>query len=92
MEQNELRSLLTIRSGQKVRLARINAGRDLHSRLIAMGLVPNTEITVVRNHHLGPFVIMVKNSRMVLGRGMAHKIMVSACDYEENKSRPGGQS
>lgn len=78
MEQKKFRPLSTVPSGQKVRLAGIDAGRDLHSRLIAMGLVPNTEITVVRNHHPGPFVIMVKNSRMVLGRGMAHKIMVSA--------------
>lgn len=91
-EPNNVRPLSTVRSGERVKLAGIEAGRDLHSRLIAMGLAPNVEITVVRNHHPGPFVIMVKNSRMVLGRGMAHKIMVSACDHEKNNSRLSGQS
>lgn len=91
-EQKNARPLSTVQSGEKVKLAGIDAGRDLHSRLIAMGLVPNVEITVVSNNHPGPFVIMVKNSRMVLGRGMAHKIMVSACDHEKNNSRPSGQS
>ena len=92
IEQNNIRSLSTVRSGEKVKLAGIDAGRDLHSRLIAMGLAPNVEITVMSNNHPGPFVIMVKNSRMVLGRGMAHKIMVRACDHEKNNSRLGGQS
>jgi Fe2+ transport system protein FeoA len=41
-----------------------------------MGLVPNVEITVVRNAHPGPFVISVRDSKMMLGRGVADKIMV----------------
>jgi len=42
-----------------------------------MGLVADVEITVVNNSHPGPFVISVKDSKMMLGRGMANKIMVS---------------
>jgi Fe2+ transport system protein FeoA len=42
------------------------------------------EITVVNNSHPGPFVISVKGSKMMLGRGMADKIMVSSCDYEKD--------
>jgi Fe2+ transport system protein FeoA len=41
-----------------------------------MGLVANTEIKVVSNSHPGPFVIVVKEAKVMLGRGMAHKIMV----------------
>ena len=65
-----------VRPGETVRLARINAGQGLNNRLASMGLVPNVEITVVNNTHPGPFVISVKGSKMMLGRGMAHKIMV----------------
>jgi len=83
MQRKDVKPLSTIRSGEKVRLAGIEAGRSLNSRLIAMGLVPNVEITVVSNNHPGPFVIMVKSSKVVLGRGMAQKIMVSARDHEE---------
>ena len=63
--------------GEMVRVVKVNAGRGLNSRLAAMGLVPNTELTVVSNSHPGPFVLTVKGSKIMLGRGMAHKIMVS---------------
>ncbi|MHC4424222.1 MAG: FeoA family protein [Planctomycetota bacterium] len=76
MEKKQPRPLSTVRSGETVKLASINAGQGLNSRLASMGLLPNVEITVVNNTHPGPFVISVKDSKMMLGRGMAHKIMV----------------
>jgi Fe2+ transport system protein FeoA len=66
-----------VAAGQTVKVVKIDAGRGLNSRLAAMGLVPNTQITVVSNGHPGPFVLSVKESKVMLGRGMAHKIMVS---------------
>lgn len=62
--------------GETVKVAKIVADRALHSRLAAMGLVRNAEVTVVNNAHPGPFVVSVKDSKVMLGRGMAHKIMV----------------
>jgi ferrous iron transport protein A len=76
MQDKQLRSLSTVTEGETVKLARIEAGRGLNSRLASMGLLPNVAITVVRNSHPGPFVISVKGTKMMLGRGMAHKIMV----------------
>ena len=89
MEWNKVKPLSTIRAGQIVKLAGIEAGRGLNSRLAAMGLLPNVEITVINNGHPGPFIISVKGSRMMLGRGMADKIMVSSCDNEKDQGRPG---
>jgi Fe2+ transport system protein FeoA len=54
----------------------IDAGRGLNSRLAAMGLVADTELRVVSNGHPGPFVLIVKGTKVVLGRGVAQKIMV----------------
>ena len=76
MKDKQARPLSMVQAGETVKLAGIEAGRGLSSRLASMGLVPNVEITVINNSHLGPFVISVKNSKMMLGRGMAHKIMV----------------
>ena len=76
MENKQLKPLSRVKAGEKVKLIGINAGRGLNSRLIAMGLVPNVEITVVSNGHPGPFVISVKDSKMMLGKGIVHKIMV----------------
>jgi len=66
-----------VQSGRKVRLIAVEAGRGLQARLAAMGLVPGAEIQVIRNSGHGPFVIAVKGSRVMLGRGMAHKIIVA---------------
>jgi Fe2+ transport system protein FeoA len=76
MEHKQVRPLSNVKAGETVKLAGIEAGRGLKSRLASMGLVTNVEITVLNNSHPGPFVISVKNSKMMLGRGMAHKIMV----------------
>ena len=74
--EDQVRPLSSVKAGHKVVLVRIDAGRGLNSRLASMGLVANTEIRVVSNSHPGPFVIIVKDTRVMLGRGMAHKIMV----------------
>ncbi|MGB2863849.1 MAG: FeoA family protein [Sedimentisphaerales bacterium] len=92
MEQKKVISLSTVKSGQTVKLTGVEAGRGLNSRLAAMGLLPNVEITVVSNGHPGPFVVSVKGSRLMLGRGMADKIMVRSCDNEKDQGRPGRQS
>jgi ferrous iron transport protein A len=76
MKDKQARPLSKVQAGETVKLAGIEAGRGLSSRLASMGLVPNVEITVINNSHPGPFVISVKNSKIMLGRGMAHKIMV----------------
>ena len=76
MEQKQPRPLSIVNEGETVKLISIDAGRGLNSRLASMGLLPNVEITVVNNTHPGPFVIIVKDTKMMLGRGMAHKIMV----------------
>jgi len=76
MENKQLRPLSTVKAGETVKLTSINAGQGLNSRLASMGLLPNVEITVVRSGHPGPFVISVRDSRMMLGRGVADKIMV----------------
>ena len=68
--------LSDIKSGHKARFVGLNAGYGLKTRLATMGLVPNTEITVVKNGHRGPFVVKVKSSKIALGRGLAQKIAV----------------
>jgi Fe2+ transport system protein FeoA len=76
MQDKQLRPLSTVTAGETVKLAKIDAGRGLNSRLASMGILPNVTITVVRSGRPGPFVISVKGSKMMLGRGITHKIMV----------------
>jgi ferrous iron transport protein A len=69
--------LTSIQAGRWVRFLAVDAGHELEGRLAAMGLVPGTEIEVIWNSRQGPFLIAVKGSRIVLGRGMAQKIRVA---------------
>jgi len=69
--------LTIVQPGRRVRLVAVNAGQGLHGQLAAMGLVPGVEIDVIRNSLHGPFIIAVKGTRIMLGRGMAQKIMVA---------------
>jgi Fe2+ transport system protein FeoA len=75
-QQCPTRLLSATTAGEVVRLVRIDAGRSLNSRLTAMGLVPDSEVMVVSNGHPGPFILIVKNTKVVLGRGAAQKITV----------------
>jgi Fe2+ transport system protein FeoA len=76
MEVSEM-PLAMVEAGARVRLIAVESGRDLQGRLAAMGLVPGVEIEVLRNSLGGPFIIGVKGSRIILGRGMAFQIRVA---------------
>lgn len=63
--------------GEKVRLEKILGGEGINKRLAALGLTPGTELCIIQDAG-GPLLISVKDSRVALGRGVAHKVMVSA--------------
>ena len=68
--------LAMVQEGRRVRVIGIHGGRKLQGRLAAMGLVPGVEIEVIRNGFHGPFIVGIKGSRVMMGRGMAFKIQV----------------
>lgn len=68
--------LTVVLPGRKVRIVAVDAGHGLQGRLGAMGLVPGVEIEVLQNSLHGPFLVAVKGCRIMLGRGMAQKIVV----------------
>ena len=76
MLTTDLLPLSMVAPGQPVQLVQILAGRRLRRRLTEMGLTPGVELTVMQDHG-GPLLVSVYNSRLALGRGMAHKIMVN---------------
>ena len=69
--------LIMATRGSKVRLVAVNGGKQVTSRLAAMGLLPGVEVEIISNSPGDPFILDVRGSRLVLGRGMAHKIFVS---------------
>jgi Fe2+ transport system protein FeoA len=61
--------------GDEVRLVEVRGGILLRQRLADLGLNPGMSVRVVHAHG-GGLILDVKGSRLVLGFGMAFKIMV----------------
>jgi DtxR family Mn-dependent transcriptional regulator len=68
-----------LKNGEHGRVSFIRGGHKVLQRLCDMGLTPGTEITVVKSAPFhGPLEILVRGSRLALGRGMAEIIFVEA--------------
>lgn len=70
-------SLIDLKDEQTGIIITILGGKKASKRLADLGLTPGTEITIVRRTLFsGPVQIKVSGSILVLGRGLASKIMV----------------
>ena len=70
-------SLIDLEDEQAGIIITILGGKKASKRLADLGLTPGTEIKVVnRTFFSGPLQIEVCGSKLVLGRGLASKIMV----------------
>lgn len=70
-------SLIDIKDGQTGIIVSIVGGRTAAKRLADMGLTTDTEIKILRRTFFsGPVQIEVCGSKLVLGRGLASKVMV----------------
>lgn len=72
-----LKRLSSLKENEQGKITKIDAGQGLRMRLIAMGATPNSPVRMIRNQGRGPVVVEIREgSRIILGRGMAEKIMV----------------
>ena len=62
--------------GQEVVLASVHGGRGLQHRLAEMGLTPGVRFKVIAKGRPGPFIVLLRDSRLILGHGMVHRIYV----------------
>lgn len=70
--------LSMVAPGQTVELIHIEEGRRLRKRLADLGLNVGLTVRVVQNSFAGPLILAVRqDSRLAIGRGMAHRIRVS---------------
>lgn len=62
--------------GQNVILRDINWGYKLRKRLQDMGLTPGVEVNIVSSNSRGAFIIKLRGTKLVIGRGIAQKLLV----------------
>ncbi len=75
MSGRPLVPLSNLAPGTRAVVREIRAGRGLTRRLMEMGLLPGSEVTVLFNS-AGPLLISVRGVTLSLGRGIASKIFV----------------
>lgn len=71
--------LAMVSPGQEVRLIAIQSGQRMRKRLADLGLNLGMTVRVLQHDGQGPIILAVKDSRLALGRGVAHKILVEPC-------------
>jgi DtxR family Mn-dependent transcriptional regulator len=69
--------LTECKKGEESIVLSVNAGHKAKTRLANLGVVPGAKITKTKNAPFkGPLEIIVKGSSLVIGRGLASKIIV----------------
>jgi len=70
-------SLVDLRPGQAGEVVSVETGFRVKRRLEEMGLTPGTRVRIVKSALFGgPVEILVRGSRLAIGRGMARRIFV----------------
>ena len=62
--------------GERVKISLLRAGKGLDKRLTSLGLNVGSELTVSQREG-GNLVVLRGETRLAVGAGMAHKIMVT---------------
>lgn len=78
---SRLRRLSEMKSGESAWIILVSGGKSARDRLMEMGLIPGTKITVrhTSTRH-GPIEVCVRSSCLALGRGIAEKILVEVSE------------
>lgn len=75
-----MKNLSEVKKGEEFRVIEIKGGRGFHSRMASLGLTMGSKVKVLHNYGRGPIIILVRDTRIALGRGEAEKIMVEKED------------
>ena len=63
-------------SGKKIKLYEVNGGVVLQKRLNDMGMSRNEIVEVVKNDKVGPLIVRIKKSNIILGRSLCGKLLM----------------
>lgn len=86
-DRSPLVPLHKAKKGEKLIVKELEAGKNMQLRISSMGLKIGDLIEIVSSGFGGQVVIATGENRMVLGKGMAEKIMVQLFDPAVEKNR-----
>jgi len=81
-------ALAQLRPGELGYIRALRGGRGFISRLATLGFTLGAEVEMVQNYGRGPLIVMIRDSRVALGRGEAMHILVSPAIPQVASSSP----
>ena len=69
-------SLADLKPGKNAVVESILGGNHLRKKLVNLGVLPGSEVSVIRANRMGPMVLSVQGSQIMIGQGMAKRIYV----------------
>jgi ferrous iron transport protein A len=69
--------------GTRAVVSELQGGRGFASRLAGMGISVGCQIEVLQNPAHGSLLVLARDTRIALGRGVASKILVRESDREQ---------
>lgn len=82
MSHPELVPLDRLPANSQSVVRRLGGGGQFANRLAALGLSVGVAIKVLQNRGQGPVLVLVRDTRIALGRGEAMKIFVEVAQVE----------
>lgn len=73
---NTIKPLTELKAEMQGIIHHFEGGKELINRLLVLGFTIGPEVIVLQNYGIGPIILLVKDSRVALGRGEAKKVIV----------------
>lgn len=73
--------LRDLKTGNGGVITALHGDEQFRCKMLSLGVVPGTRISVVNGGDGQPFILKVGDSRLILSWGMAQKVAVSAVTY-----------
>lgn len=65
-----------MKTGEHGIVVQLGGGCMVNGRLTSLGMTPGVEVDMLQNYGHGPLMVMVRGTRVALGRGEARHILV----------------
>lgn len=69
-------SLGKVHANTDATIKSISGDKRFITKVISMGMIPGSELFIVRNHKIGPIIVFLRDSFIAIGRREAENILV----------------
>jgi len=76
MEGKKVRPLAEVSEGIEAVVHELRGGGGFLGRMAALGFTQGAQVAMLRNSGRGPVIVLIRDTRVALGRGEALKVLV----------------